>query len=100
MKPLSVSDISRYITQIFDYEEMLHNVKVFGEISGFGIVRGNAYFTLKDENSILSCILFGADKYSNIKDGDQVVLDGSLRYYAKGGKVNFYTTCITPYGQG
>ncbi len=100
MKPLSVSDISRYITQIFDYEEMLHNVKVFGEISGFGIVRGNAYFTLKDENSILSCILFGADKYSNIKDGDQVVLDGSLRYYAKGGKVNFYTTYITPYGQG
>lgn len=100
MKPLSVSDISKYITQIFDSEELLHNVKVYGEISGFGIVRGNAYFSIKDENSLLSCVLFGAERFSNIKNGDQVVLDGSLKYYGKGGKVNFYTANILPYGLG
>lgn len=100
MKPLSVSDISKYITQIFDSEELLHDIKIYGEISGFGIVRGNAYFSIKDENSILSCVLFGAERFSNIKNGDQVLLDGSLRYYGKGGKVNFYTTNILPYGLG
>lgn len=101
MKPLSVSDLSQYITQIFDYEELLHNIKVYGEVSGFNIVRGNAYFTVKDEGAILSCIIFGCEgRFGGIKDGDQVLLDGSIRYYSKGGKVNFYATNISPYGQG
>lgn len=100
IKALSVSEVSTYVTQIFDAEEMLHDICIFGEVTGFSIVRGNAYFSLKDDNAILSCICFGADRYSNVKNGDQVLLTGSIRYYAKGGKLNFYTTNIVPYGLG
>lgn len=100
LKALSISEISTYVTQIFEAEEMLHGIRIYGEVSGFTIVRGNAYFSLKDDNAILSCICFGADKYSNVKNGDQVVLTGSMKYYAKGGKLNFYATSIVPYGLG
>lgn len=100
MNPISVSDVSKYITQIFDSEELLHGIKVYGEISGFGIVRGNAYFNIKDENSLLPCVLFGAEKYRNVKDGDLVVVEGGVKYYSKGGKINFYAISITPYGTG
>ncbi len=100
LKALSITEVSTYVTQIFDAEEMLHGIKIYGEVSGFSIVRGNAYFSLKDDNAILSCICFGAERYSNIKNGDQVVLTGSMKYYAKGGKLNFYATSIVPYGLG
>ena len=100
MNPISVSDVSKYIAQIFDSEELLHGIKVYGEVSGFGIVRGNAYFNIKDENSLLPCVLFGAEKYRNVKDGDLVIVEGGVKYYSKGGKINFYAISITPYGTG
>ena len=99
LKALSVTELSNYVTNIFEAEELLHYLKVYGEVSGVSFVRGNIYFNLKDENSILSCILFGATSCP-IKDGDEVMLTGGLKYYAKGGKLNFYATTITPYGSG
>ncbi len=99
LKDLSVSELNSYITNIFEAEELLHYVKVYGEISGVSLVRGNLYFTLKDENAMLSCIMFGASSTS-IKDGDQVLVTGGLKFYAKGGRLNFYATSISPYGSG
>ena len=99
LKPLSITEISRYITQVFDAEEMLQGVKIYGEVSGSSFVRGNLYFSLKDENSIISCIMFGVNSNS-LKDGDAILATGSLKYYAKGGKLNFYVSSFAPYGQG
>ena len=98
LKTLSVSELSFYISNIFDAEELLHNVKVFGEVSNLSCVRGNLYFNLKDENSLLPCIMFGAS--SQVKEGDQVLITGTVKYYAKGGKLNLYVTTIVPYGSG
>ncbi len=99
LKTLSVSELSSYITNIFDAEELLHDIKVYGEVSGFSSVRGNLYFNIKDENALMPCIMFGADA-KNVKEGDQIVVAGSIRYYGKFGKVNFYVTSIVPYGSG
>jgi exodeoxyribonuclease VII large subunit len=99
LKELSVSEISNIITRIFDAEEMLHDIKIYGEISGFQIVRGHAYFSIKDENALLSCVMFGVG-HADIKDGDQVLVTGRLGYYGKSGKLQFYASVIVPYGQG
>lgn len=99
LKTLSVSELSNYITNIFDAEELLHNIKVYGEISGFSSVRGNLYFNIKDENALIPCLMFGVDA-KNVKEGDQVIVTGSLGYYGKLGKVNFYVSSIVPYGSG
>ena len=53
-KSFSVSQIGGYIKQIFDAEELLHDIKVFGEISEFKISQGNAWFSIKDENATIA----------------------------------------------
>ena len=98
-KAISVSQLSGYIKGIFDAEELLHNISVFGEISGLSVLRGNAYFTLKDENALLSCVFFGADENA-LKNGDMVIVTGTPRYYVKGGKLNFNVVSVRPYGVG
>ncbi|MEG1500245.1 MAG: exodeoxyribonuclease VII large subunit, partial [Clostridia bacterium] len=99
-KALSVTQINNYIKNVFDAEELLQNIKIYGEISGYSVMRGIAYFNLKDENAIISCVCFSADKFLFVKNGDQVVLSGSTKFYAKGGRLNFNVTFIEQNGQG
>lgn len=98
-KPITVSQLSTYVKQIFDAEELLHGISVVGEISGWSIARGTAYFTLKDSSSALSCVCFTADQYSEFKNGDSVMLIGSVKYYTKSGKLNFNVIKIERYGE-
>ena len=99
LKSLSVTELSFYITSIFDAEELLHGIKVYGEVSNLSNVRGNLYFNLKDENALVPCIMFGASS-SSVKEGDQILVTGSMRYYGKGGKLNLYVSSFIPYGSG
>ncbi len=98
-KAISVSQLSGYIKGIFDAEELLHNIMVYGEISGLSVLRGNAYFSLKDEDALLSCVFFGVEN-ENLKNGDLVVVTGTPRYYVKGGKLNFNVIKVQPFGIG
>ncbi len=98
-KPITVTQLNTYLKQVFDAEEMLHGISVFGEISGFSITRGTAYFTLKDASSTLSCVCFSADRFSEFKNGDSVMLIGSVTYYTKSGKLNFNVIRIEHYGE-
>ena len=97
---ISVSQVNNYIKSIFDAEFMLQNIFVYGEISSYKITNGIAYFNLKDENSLISCVLFGANNYPIFEVGDQVVVRGSVGYYVKGGKLNFNAVSIERFGVG
>ena len=99
LKALSVSELNEIIKNIFDAEELLQYIKVYGEVSNFSFVRGNLYFNLKDENALIPCVMFGASS-SVIKEGDQAMITGALKFYAKSGKLNLYVTTIVPYGSG
>ena len=97
---ISVAQVNSYIKNIFDAEVMLKNICVFGEIGSYNVSNGNAYFNLKDDSGMLPCVLFGANKYDNIKVGDMVLVSGSISYYAKGGRLSFNAYSIMPYGKG
>ncbi len=99
LKALSVSELNEIVKNIFEAEELLHYIKVYGEVSNLSFVRGNLYFNLKDENALIPCIMFGASNNS-VKEGDQIMTTGSLRFYVKSGKLNLYVTSIAPYGSG
>lgn len=61
MKPeaISVTELNNYIKCKIDDDEYLNNVFVKGEISNFKHhYTGHMYFTLKDENSLIKCIMF------------------------------------------
>ena len=98
-KALTVTQISTYFKQIFDAEEMLFNVSVIGEISGLSLVRGVAYFILKDENATMSCVCFDCANF-DFNNGDKVIVTGTPKYYVKGGKLNFNISKIQKYGMG
>jgi len=98
---ISVTQFSNYVKQIFSSEELLHNILIYGEVSGFNISRGTAYFNLKDEDALLPCVRFSADELDYIpKEGDMVVVRGSPNYYVKGGRFSFVVTSIQAYGLG
>ncbi len=97
---LNVTTLNNYINSIFRAEEMLHNINVAGEVSGFKVTKGHAYFTLKDENCQIACNCFNCAKTYKPKDGESVVLKGSVDYYAKGGRLNFNVDSITSIGKG
>lgn len=98
---ISVTQFSNYVKQIFNAEELLHNILIYGEVSGFNISRGTAYFSLKDEDALLPCVKFSADELDYTpKEGDMVVVRGSPNYYVKGGKFSFVVSTIQAYGLG
>ena len=56
---VTVTDLNKYIKDKIADDEYLNNVLVKGEISNFkNHYTGHMYFTLKDENSIIKCIMF------------------------------------------
>ena len=97
---ISVTQVNNYIKSIFDAEFMLQNIFVYGEIGSYKVTNGIAYFNLKDEESLISCVLFGANNYPEFEVGAQVLVRGSVNYYAKGGKLNFNAVSIERYGLG
>lgn len=97
---ISVSQLAFYIKNIFEAEELLYNISVVGEVSGLKIVRGIAYFDIKDEAALISCVCFNGHDLDNTKNGDKIIAKGTPGFYVKGGKLNFNVCKISPVGVG
>lgn len=100
LQAITVSQYNTYIKQIFDAEELLHNIAIVGEVSGFSAARNSVYFSLKDEGSMISCVSFYPSLFLDIKEGERVIVTGSPNYYAKGGRLSFNVTRIERDGKG
>ena len=97
---IKVSELNNVIKRIFYAEEMLHNIVILGEVSGFKISGNHAYFALKDEEAAISCNDFNFKKTYVPKEGEQILVQGTVDYYAKLGKLGFNAEKIIPYGEG
>lgn len=97
---LSVTQISTYIKNIFETEEMLINVKVSGEITNLKPSQRAIYFDIKDENAALPCVCFDSYLMQGFNFGDKVVVTGRPNYYAKTGKLSFIVSKIENFGVG
>ncbi len=100
MEAITVTRFNQYIKQIFDSEELLHNISVVGEVFGKSITRNVIYFSLKDEDAILSCVCFYPAFNDLIVEGTKVVVTGSPNFYVKGGKLNFNAVRVETLGLG
>ena len=97
---LSVTQISTYIKNIFEAEEMLINVKVSGEITNLKPSQRAIYFDIKDENAALPCVCFDSYLMQGFNFGNKVVVTGRPNYYAKTGKLSFIVSKIENFGVG
>ena len=98
MLALTVTQLNKRIKDILENEVILEHISVMGEISSFSVTRGIAYFNIKDDDSLLSCVMFGCNQTFNI--GDKVQVNGSVNYYVKGGKLSLSVSKIELMGQG
>ena len=93
-EPITVSALTRYIKNLIDNDEILNMVYIRGEISNFKAhYTGHMYFTLKDESSLIKCVMFKTYT-SNLnfapKDGMSVVILGSVSAYERDGIYQIY----------
>ena len=104
IKTLSVTALNTYIKKIVDSDFILNNTNVSGEISNFKLhSSGHIYFTLKDESSKISCVMFKS--YAELitfvpREGMKVVVKGKVSIYPKDGTYQVYCTEIKPEGEG
>lgn len=100
----SVSDVTKYIKNMFDGEDVLQNIMIRGEISNFKrYTSGHCYFTLKDASASLKCVMFRsrAQMLRFVpENGLKVVAGGSLSVYERDGAYQLYTDSIVPEGAG
>ena len=97
---ISVTKFNNYIKQIFDSEELLHNISIVGEVFGVSISRNVIYFSLKDDTSSLACVCFYPNLINQLQEGNKVIVTGSPNYYTKAGKLNFNVNQVEKTGQG
>ncbi len=102
--PLSVSDLNEYVRRSLAGDPMLQGIALRGEISNFKRhTSGHLYFTLKDEASRISCVMFR--QYAQMlrfspSDGMMVLLTGSVGLYTASGSYQFYGEAMAQDGAG
>lgn len=102
--PITVEELNKYIKQKMDGDEFLNNVYVKGEISNFKLhYTGHMYFTLKDEKSLVKCIMFRSyTPHLNFmpKDGMKVAILGSVSVFERDGVYQIYCKAMKQDGMG
>ena len=104
IEPITVSYLNKYIKEKVAEDEYLNNVYVRGEISNFKHhYTGHMYFTLKDEKSLIKCIMFKsyATKLTFMpKDGMKVMILGSVSVFERDGVYQIYARAMEEDGLG
>lgn len=82
MKSLSVKQFNQYIKTSFKHDPLFQNVSVKGEIANYKISHNHIYFSLKEENEIIDCVIYYYEQkdIEDFNNGDEVIVDGNLIY--------------------
>lgn len=104
IEPITVSELNSYVKKKIDGDEFLNNVYVKGEISNCKLhYTGHIYFTLKDEKSLIKCVMFKSytPHLTFIpKDGMKVMVFGSVSVFERDGVYQIYAKAMKEDGIG
>jgi len=102
----SVSQLSRYLKEVLDTDDILQDVWARGEISGCKLhaASGHCYFTLKDADAQLACVVFKPYRVHSaapeLRDGMAIAANGHISFYERDGKLQLYVERVEPIGDG
>ncbi|MEM5780157.1 MAG: exodeoxyribonuclease VII large subunit, partial [Lawsonibacter sp.] len=101
---LTPAQVSQYIKGFMDRDRVLSGLLVRGELSNYKIYpSGHHYFTLKDPEGALRCVMFRGDASSlrfRPENGMQVIAAGRVTVFPRDGQYQLYCTKLTPEGAG
>ena len=100
----TVTDLTRYMRDLLESDEVLQDVWVTGEVSNFSRpASGHLYFTLKDSNASLKCVMWrnAVLRQSFMpRDGEAIEVHGAISIYETGGQYQLYADVIRHAGEG
>ena len=100
----TVSQVNNYIKNMFTQDFMLNRIAVQGEVSNCKYhSSGHLYFSLKDGGGAIACVMFAGQRKGlafSMKNGDRVVVNGSISVYERDGRYQLYAREIRLEGEG
>ena len=103
-EPISVTALNQYVKGLLDWDRMLARVYVRGEISNYKrYPSGHHYFSLKDAESSVRCVLFRREAASlrfQPENGMRALVSGRVSVYPRDGVYQLYCDRVTPDGAG
>lgn len=103
-KVFNVTQVNKYVKLIIDNDAFLNNINVSGEITNFKAhYTGHFYFTLKDENSTIKCVMFKSNASLvdfKPEDGMKVVIKGQVNVFERDGVYQIYCKSMKKAGIG
>jgi exodeoxyribonuclease VII large subunit len=106
LQPMSitVTDVTRYLRQLLESDDLLQDVWIIGEISNLSRPSsGHIYFTLKDSACSLRGVIWKTNALrlrSPLQNGQAVEVHGSIGVYERDGQYQIYVDAVRPAGQG
>ena len=102
---ISVSELNYLLAEAVRKEPRIRSVTVRGEVSGFRphLATGHWYFSLKDEDSAISCVMFRQNTFHaqiRPRDGDRILVSGFADVYTKNGQCQLRAMSLRPDGTG
>jgi len=101
---LTPTQVGQYIKGFMDRDRVLSGLLVRGEISNYKLYpSGHHYFTLKDSEGALRCVMFRGDASSlrfRPQNGMQVIAAGRVTVFPRDGQYQMYCVRLTPEGAG
>ena len=103
-KVFSVSELNGIIKELFDESRLFQNLSVRGELSNYKVYpSGHHYFTLKDSESSLRCVMFKSNAMRlrfRPESGMSVTAFGRISVYPRDGAYQLYCSALMPEGAG
>ena len=103
-KVFNVTQVNKYVKLIIDNDAFLNNINVSGEITNFKAhYTGHFYFTLKDENSTIKCVMFKSNASLvdfKPEDGMKVIIKGQVNVFERDGVYQIYCKSMKKAGLG
>lgn len=103
MTTFKVKEVSKYISNVLRRNSFLSNISVEGEVSNFKKSGGHSYFSIKDDEAMLKCVVFKTIPIAqslNLTDGQKVVVTGTVMTYEKGSYYQILCKNVEEVGRG
>ncbi len=101
---ITVSDLTRYLREWMESDELLRDIWVQGEVSNLSRpASGHIYFTLKDQNSALKCVIWRTSagrNSANLQIGAAIEAHGYISIYDRDGSYQLYVDTVRMAGEG
>ena len=100
----SVSQVNSYIKNMFTQDFVLNSIYIKGEVSNCKYhTSGHIYFSLKDKGGVISGVMFAGNRGGlnfTLKEGQNIIVLGSVSVYEKSGSYQVYAKQIMLDGAG